>query len=100
MTSNTRITTVVEMTTSADRAEELQAVLEEMVKTARSEAGCELYEMYEGKGRAGQFIFFEHWSDESSLTSHTSTSHFKHHAQAIERLVTSPIRVTLYTRAL
>ena len=97
---STRVTALVEMNTSSDRVAQLRAILEEMVRHARAETGCELYEMYEDRDRAGQFIFFEHWSDEASLDVHTSTPHFELSAKAIQELVTSPIKVTHFKRIL
>lgn len=65
--------------------------LRELVTHVRTEAACQLYELYESTEHPGQFIMHEMWDDEAGLQAHNQMPHMKNFgAKASEWLVGPP----------
>ena len=61
-----------------DTESEVEAILRGMIGPTRQEAGCEIYDLYQGKnGGEGpsSFHLFERYRDEDSLHAHRETEH-------------------------
>lgn len=54
----------------AGKAEELKAVLQNMVIQSRKEAACLQYDLHQSTDDENQFIFWEEWENEAALQAH------------------------------
>lgn len=57
--------------------EDLKNGLLSLVQEVRTEAACQLYELYESTEHPERFIMHEHWDDEAGLLAHEQMPHMK-----------------------
>ncbi|GAB2581113.1 putative quinol monooxygenase [Spirosoma areae] len=56
---------------------DLKNSLRELVQAVRTEAACQLYELYESTEHPERFIMHERWDNEAGLEAHTQMPHMK-----------------------
>lgn len=76
---------------------ELKAALLELVRDVRTEAACQLYELYESTEHPDQFIMHERWDDEAGLLAHTTMPHMKAFAEKAGGWLAGPAELTKVT---
>jgi quinol monooxygenase YgiN len=76
------------------KAEELKALLRQMVKPTRAEKGCRYYELYESN-LLGVFYFNELWDSQADLDVHARSSHFTDVFGKATALLSGPLEVNL-----
>jgi quinol monooxygenase YgiN len=82
----------------AGKAEELKAVLRQLVAPTRQEQGCNYYEFFQSQ-LEGVFVFNEEWERAEDLQAHASTERFKAVIAQAEPLLAEPMEVNLLTAA-
>jgi quinol monooxygenase YgiN len=77
---------VAELHGLAGRQEELRALLDELASRARGEAGCVSY-LVLGAEEPGDFVLLSGWSDESALSAHYATPHYRRYREQVGPLL-------------
>lgn len=68
--------------------ESLLQVVHKLVAVSQKDAGCIAYDLFASTTRADVFMICETWTDETALTAHEQTEHFKALVPEIEALGT------------
>jgi quinol monooxygenase YgiN len=76
-----------------EKRSDLQALLEGMVASTRSEAGCRSYNLYEVPSD-GDLVLIERYDDQAALEHHRTTEHYLNYRAQLRPLVAGPISVT------
>ena len=69
------IRVVATVTARADKATEVQTILQEIVAPTRRETGCLNYQLFRNSSNPAEFLFIEEWIDEKAIDAHFATSH-------------------------
>jgi len=91
------VTVVAEMLAKPGREADLRRELLDMVEKTRPEEGCVQYDLHEGIGEPGRFVFYENWASEETLKAHSESAHLKAFGAKAAELVAER-RVLRYTR--
>ena len=75
------------ITALPEKADEMKAVLLELVESSTKEAACIQYDLHQGTDAPNVFIFHEIWQDAQSLEQHNKTPHVLKFIEAIQPLV-------------
>jgi quinol monooxygenase YgiN len=65
-----------------------------LVTQVRTEAACQLYELYESTEHPGQFIMHEIWENEAGLLAHSQMPHMKEFGAKASEWLASPPALT------
>lgn len=76
------------------KADDLKALLRQLVMPTRAEAGCRYYELFESN-LPGVFFFNELWQSEEQLEAHAASSHFAEIIGKAKELLQEPMEVNL-----
>lgn len=79
------------------KAEELKEVLLQLIEPTRKEKGCIQYEFY-AANQPGVFYFSEIWASAEDLKAHSSTPGFLEIVGKAQKLVKSPMEVSVLTQ--
>lgn len=79
---------------SDGKADELKALLRQMVRPTRAEKGCHFYELFESN-LPGHFYFNELWDSQADLDVHAKSSHFTEIFGKAKALLKEPLEVNL-----
>ncbi|GAB2544864.1 putative quinol monooxygenase [Spirosoma aerophilum] len=75
----------------------LKAALSELVQDVRTEAACQLYELYQSAEHPDRFIMHERWDDEAGLLAHSTMPHMKVFAEKAKDWLAGPAELTKVT---
>lgn len=75
-------------------ADFLQAV-KPLIESTRKEDGNHLYQLYQDKN---EFVFIEHWENQSALDIHSSSAHFKKFVEVAGPLFAKPLKIESYKK--
>lgn len=73
---------------------DLKNALSELVLDVRTEAACQLYELYQSTEHPERFIMHERWDDEAGLLAHSKMPHMKVFADKAKDWLTGPAELT------
>ena len=73
---------------------DLKNALRELVTEVRTEAACQLYELYESTEHPEQFIMHELWDDEAGLQAHSQMPHMKAFGERAKVWLAGPAELT------
>jgi quinol monooxygenase YgiN len=76
------------------KADQLKALLQDMLGPTQAEPGCRLYELYES-GEPGRFYFYESWESQAALEQHAASPHYKHLELTVRDLLEEPFEVNI-----
>jgi quinol monooxygenase YgiN len=76
------------------KADQLKALLQDMLGPTQAEPGCRLYELYES-GEPGRFYFYELWESQTALEHHAASPHYKHLELTVRDLLEEPFEVNI-----
>ncbi len=72
----------------------LRNALRELVQDVRTEAACQLYELYESTENPERFIMHERWDDEAGLLAHSQMPHMKTFGETAKEWLAGPAELT------
>jgi quinol monooxygenase YgiN len=72
----------------------LKNALRELVTDVRTEAACQLYELYESTEHPERFIMHERWDDEAGLQTHSQMPHMKAFGERAKAWLAGPAELT------
>jgi len=75
------------------KAEELKAVLQQLVIDSRKETACLQYDLHQSVTDADLFIFHEEWASESGLQLHNTQPHISRFIQASKEITDGPVTI-------
>ncbi|GAB3032399.1 putative quinol monooxygenase [Spirosoma pulveris] len=75
----------------------LKNALHELVQEVRTEAACQLYELYQSTEHPERFIMHERWDDEAGLLAHSQMPHMKAFGEKAKDWLASPAELTKVT---
>jgi quinol monooxygenase YgiN len=73
---------------------DLKAGLLELVEQVRTEAACQLYELYESTEQPQRFIMHERWDDEAGLQAHNQMPHMAAFGAKAKDWLDKPVELT------
>lgn len=73
---------------------DLKAGLLELVAQVRTEAACQLYELYESTEQPERFIMHERWDDEAGLQAHNQMPHMAAFGAKAGNWLAKPVELT------
>lgn len=76
---------------------DLKAGLLELAAQVRTEAACQLYELYESTEHPGCFIMHERWEDEAGLQAHNQMPHMAAFGAKAGNWLAKPVELTKVT---
>jgi quinol monooxygenase YgiN len=88
---NLRIIAIAE--TSADKAEQLKSICQNLIMPTKKEAGCISYELFQDSDNPGKFVFIESWKSQEHLDFHFKTQHLIDGIKAMEKIITKELVV-------
>ncbi|MEU5269706.1 putative quinol monooxygenase [Streptomyces hygroscopicus] len=95
MSDQNHVTVIARFTPAADRAPQLQALLEGMIAPTRSEPGCRSYDLYTTQTQAPDYILLERYQDTAALEAHRATAHYKAYRAQLPDLLAQPVEVSV-----
>lgn len=75
----------------------LKNALRELLPQVRTEAACQLYELYESTEHPERFIMHELWDDEAGLTAHSQMPHMAAFGKKAKDWLAKPAELTKVT---
>lgn len=90
-----KVTMIGSITCQDGKADEMAAVLSQMVEAAREEPGVEIYSYHRGEGN--EFSFFALMTDEDAVQNHGQTDAMKAAMQAFGPLMAGPPQMSTST---
>ena len=90
-----KVTMVGSITCQDGKADEMEAVLSQMVEAAREEPGVEIYSYHRGEGN--EFSFFALMTDQDAVQNHGQTDAMKAAMQAFGPLMAEPPQMSTST---
>jgi quinol monooxygenase YgiN len=72
----------------------LKTGLLELVEQVRTEAACQLYELYLSTEHPERFIMHERWDDEAGLLAHSQMPHMKAFGERAKDWLAGPAELT------
>ncbi len=90
-----KVTMVGSITCQDGKADEMEAVLSQMVEAAREEPGVEIYSYHRGEGN--EFSFFALMTDQDAVQKHGQTDAMKAAMQAFGPLMAEPPQMSTST---
>ncbi|AEM84171.1 putative quinol monooxygenase [Streptomyces violaceusniger] len=97
MPDQNHVTVIARFTPVADRAPQLQALLEWMTAPTRSEPGCRSYDLYTTQAEVLDFVLLERYEDTAALEAHRATAHYKAYRAQLPGLLAKPVDVSVLT---
>jgi quinol monooxygenase YgiN len=79
----------------AGRADELQTLLQELATASESEVGCLSFRLL-GPPQAGEFVLLETFDNETSLSAHYETDHYRYYRSKVGELLARPSDVVVH----
>jgi quinol monooxygenase YgiN len=76
------------------KADEVKALLRQLILPTRGEKGCRYYELFESN-LPGVFYFNELWQSQADLDAHAASSHFTEIFGKVKHLLKLPLEVNL-----
>lgn len=76
---------------------DLKNALRELVADVRTEAACQLYELYESTEHPERFIMHELWDDEAGLQAHSQMPHMTAFGAKAKEWLAKPAELTKVT---
>jgi len=77
----------------------VRAALTSLMTPSRGHAGCITYDLHEANDHAGRFLFHEDWTSNDLLDQHLADPFVAGVLNQIAPLLTSPARISLWTKA-
>ncbi|ATA23592.1 antibiotic biosynthesis monooxygenase [Brenneria goodwinii] len=68
---------VASLQAKAEFIDDVTAAVKQAVAPSRQEAGNLQYDLHEEIDKPGAFVFFERWKNQTVLTEHEQSAHFK-----------------------
>jgi quinol monooxygenase YgiN len=87
---------VARVVAQSGKADELKALLRQLVQPTLAEAGCKYYELF-ASNLPGVFIFNELWESQKHLDAHVASAHFRDIFGKAPALLAEPLEVNLLT---
>jgi quinol monooxygenase YgiN len=66
---------VATVTGQPGKAEELKAILLDLIAPTRAEAGCVSYQLLQNNSDPSDFVFVEEWTTDAAIDEHMVTAH-------------------------
>ncbi|ADB36767.1 putative quinol monooxygenase [Spirosoma linguale] len=82
------------ITAKPGAADDLKLALHELVQEVRTEAACQLYELYQSTEHPERFIMHERWDDEAGLLAHSQMPHMKVFGDKAKDWLAGPAELT------
>ncbi|GAB3998455.1 hypothetical protein GCM10028807_46170 [Spirosoma daeguense] len=82
------------ITSRPGEEQNLKTALLDLVQEVRTEAACQLYELYESTEHPQQFIMHEIWDDEAGLRAHSQMPHMKVFGEKAKDWLARPAELT------
>lgn len=93
------LTVVAEMEAKPGSEATVRAALTSLMTPSRGHAGCITYDLHEANDHAGRFLFHEDWTSNDLLDQHLADPFVAGVLNQIAPLLTSPARISLWTKA-
>ena len=81
------LTVVAKIVAKKESIEALKAELIKMIAPTRREDGCIAYRLHQDNADPSVFIFYETWQNQTCLSQHMNSPHFKQYVIATEALI-------------
>ena len=88
--ANGSIYIIAEIVAKPDKADDLRKLLVPFTEKARTEPGCQHYDLLEVQSEPGRFLTFETWADKASIDAHMTTPHIKEIGPKLEPILAKP----------
>ncbi len=95
---NDQIIVVAQMTSQADKLDELRAELRALLAPTRAEKPCIQYDMHESADTPGTFLFYEIWESHADLEAHLATPHLQRFFSLAPNLLQGDPDITIWKR--
>lgn len=76
------------------RAAFMEAV-QPLLASARAEAGCHGYHLYESIEEANRFVMVEKWADQAAIEAHNQTPQLQHLFKKMPEFAAKPTEITV-----
>jgi quinol monooxygenase YgiN len=90
-----RVVLVADVHGRVGLANELHALLTELVDASRAEPGCVEFRLLAGDD-PGEFVLLSGWGDEAALRGHYDTLHYRRYRAEVGPLLARPSDVVVY----
>jgi quinol monooxygenase YgiN len=87
---------VARLKAQAGKAEEVAAVLKELVPKVKNEEGTLAYTLNRSQQDPSVFLFYEKYTGAEALVAHSSTDYFKQAFKALAPLLAGPATIEMY----
>ena len=94
--SERTLTVIAQVKAQANKAEEVESVLMDLIGPTREEPGCISYVLHQAKDDPCTFLFVENWASPMALEEHMQKPHLQAFLARADELLAEPLDVTLW----
>ncbi|KPG70196.1 putative quinol monooxygenase [Enterococcus sp. RIT-PI-f] len=78
-----------------DQRAAFMAAVEPLLASARAEAGCHGYHLYESTEEPNRFVMVEKWADQAAIDAHNQTAELQHLFKKMPEFAAKPTEITV-----
>ncbi len=78
-----------------DQRAAFMAAVEPLLVSARVEAGCHGYHLYESLEEPNRFVMVEKWADQAAIDAHNQTAELQHLFNKMPEFAAKPTEITV-----
>lgn len=94
--SDQTVTVIARIKAKADRVEQVESALMDLIGPTREEPGCISYVLHQAADDKSSFVFVENWANQTALDEHLQTPYLKAFVDRADELLAEPLDVTLW----
>jgi quinol monooxygenase YgiN len=94
--SDQTVTVIARVKAKADKLEETESVLMDLIAPTRGEPGCISYVLHQAQDDKCSFVFVENWASQMALDEHLQKPYLQAFIARADELLAEPLDVTLW----
>ena len=94
--SDQTVTVLARVKAKADKVEQVESVLMDLIGPTREEPGCVSYVLHRAQDDECSFLFVENWANQMALDEHLQKPYLQAFIARADELLAEPLDVTLW----